>query len=174
MKFNWWRIPLCKYLWEGSLLILIVVTCEVVEPWTCFLSSHPGQTVWIVTTLRVHSYSAPITLTPFKVNRSQCGCWPSTLFISTSEQTRFGIIGALSRGAERGPYRWALTRTACSLAASRHLRGVVRVAAGDLAHVFWGREGIVEEIHWGSVSWTLAWVVLVQVAPHEWSPLGFV
>ena len=50
-----------------------------------------------------------------------------------------------------------MPRTAGSLAASRHLRGVVRVAAGDVARVFGVCEGVVKEIHRGDyccVPWT--------------------
>ena len=51
-----------------------------------------------------------------------------------------------------------MPRTAGSLAASRHLKGVVRVAAGDVARVVGVCDSVVKEIHGGGscgVSWTL-------------------
>ena len=48
-----------------------------------------------------------------------------------------------------------MPRTAGSLAASRHLQGVVRVAAGDLAGVVGVCESSIKEIHGSGVSWTL-------------------
>ena len=56
---------------------------------------------------------------------------------------------------ERGPERRALPRAAGSLAASRHLRGVVRVAAGDVARVVGVGESGVKEIHGCVFFWTL-------------------
>ena len=71
----------------------------------------------------------------------------TNIFITELKSTGSGIISALSRGTERGPERRALPRTAGSLAASRHLKGVVRVAAGDVACVVGKCEGYVKEIH---------------------------
>ena len=89
--------------------------------------------------------------------------WPSpslilSSFVAELKITGSGVISAIPGGTERGSERRALPRTAGSLAASRHLRGVVRVAAGDLAHLIGRCEGIVKEIHRGDsrcVSWTL-------------------
>ena len=111
------------------------------------------------------SYSALVlgVCAPIKVAASVSGGRPSTLstlriFASELQITGSGVISALSRGTERGPERRALPRTAGSLAASRHLKRVVRVAAGDIARVRGVCEGSVKEIHRGDscgVSWTL-------------------
>ena len=100
------------------------------------------------------SYSALVlgVGAPIKVAASVSGGRPSTLstlriFASELQITGSGVISALSRGTERGPERRALPRTAGSLAASRHLKGVVRVAAGDVARVVGEGEGVVKEIH---------------------------
>ena len=61
--------------------------------------------------------------------------------------TGSGVVRTLPGGTERGPERRALPRTAGSLAASRHLKGVVRVAAGDGASVFRVGEGVVKEVN---------------------------
>ena len=141
------------------------ITSEVVEPRTRFPSPGPFQAFWIVTAILVGSYSALVLgiCAPIKVAARISGGRPPTLsilriFASELKITRFGVISALSRGTERGPERRALPRTAGSLAASHVLRGVVRVAAGDLAHLIGRCEGIVKEIHRGDsrcVSWTL-------------------
>ena len=111
------------------------------------------------------SYSALVlgVCAPIKVAARISGGRPPTLsilriFASELKITRFGVISALSRGTERGPERRALPRTAGSLAASRHLKGVVRVAAGDVARVVGVCDSVVKEIHGGGscgVSWTL-------------------
>ena len=102
------------------------------------------------------SYSALVlgVVAPVQAAASVSGGRSSTLRIFTSELniTRSGVISALSRGTERGSESRALPRTAGSLAASHVLRGVVRVAAGDLAHSIGVCEGIVKEIHRGGVS----------------------
>ena len=89
---------------------------------------------------------------PVKVGARKGGSGSSTffflcIFASEFESTGSGVIGALSRGTERGSKRRALPRTAGSLAASHHLGGVVRVAAGDVARVVGEGECIVKEIH---------------------------
>ena len=100
------------------------------------------------------SYSALVlgVGAPIKVAASVSGGRPSTLstlriFASELQITGSGIISALSRGTERSSESRTLPRTAGSLAASRHLRGVVRVAAGDVARVVGEGECIVKEIH---------------------------
>ena len=105
------------------------------------------------------SYSALVlgVCAPIKVAARISGGRPPTLsilriFASELKITRFGVISALSRGTERGPERRALPRTAGSLAASRHLKGVVRVAAGDVDRVVGVGESVVKEIHRGGVS----------------------
>ena len=59
--------------------------------------------------------------------------------------TGSAVFRTIPGWAKRGPESRALTGTACSLAASRHLKGVVRVAAGDVAPVFRVGEGFVKE-----------------------------
>ena len=78
--------------------------------------------------------------------------------------TGSGVIRTILGWTEGGPESRALAGTACSLAASRHLKGVefsfiqvlrlhlkgvVRVAAGDVARVVGEGEGVVKEIHRG-------------------------
>ena len=141
------------------------LTSEVVEPWTCFPSPLPLQAVWIVTAILMNPYSAPVLGigAPVQVTPRISCSRPSTLstlciFTSELKITGSGVVGALPWGTERGPERRALPRTAGSLAASYHLKGVVLEAAGDLARVVGICESIVKEIHWGSrhgVPWTL-------------------
>ena len=57
------------------------------------------------------------------------------------------IVRAIPGWTERGPECRALPRTAGSLAASRHLRGVVPMATGDVAHAVGEGEDNVKEIH---------------------------
>ena len=105
---------------------------------------------------------------PVKVGARKGGCGASTffflrIFASELEITGSGVIGALSRGTERGSERRALPRTAGSLAASRYLGGVVRVAAGDVARVVGVCERVVKEVHRGDgcgVSWKLLFLVM--------------
>ena len=96
-------------------------------------------------------YSALVlgVVAPVQAAASVSGGRSSTLRIFTSELkiTGSGVISALSRGTERGSERRALPRTAGSLAASYHLKGVVLEAAGDLARVVGICESIVKEIH---------------------------
>ena len=96
-------------------------------------------------------YSALVlgVVAPVQAAASVSGGRSSTLRIFTSELniTGSGVISALSRGTERGLECRALPRTAHSKAASHFLKGVVRVAAGDLDRVVRMREGVVEEIH---------------------------
>ena len=61
--------------------------------------------------------------------------------------TGSGVIRTILGWTEGGPESRALAGTACSLAASRHLKGVVRVAAGDGAPVFRVGEGVVKEVN---------------------------
>ena len=102
------------------------------------------------------SYSALVlgVCTPIKVAASVSGGRSSTLRIFTSELkiTRSGVISALSRGTERGPESRALPRTAGPPATSCHLRGVVRVAAGDVARVVGVSESTVKEVHGCGIS----------------------
>ena len=83
-------------------------------------------------------YSALVlgVVAPVQAAASVSGGRSSTLRIFTSELkiTGSGVIGTLPGWTERGPERRALPRTAVSAATSHHLRGAVRVAAGDLAH----------------------------------------
>ena len=129
-------------------------TSEIVEPCTGFPSPLRLQAFWIVTAILVGSYSALVLgiCAPVKVGARKGGCGASTffflcIFASEFEITGSGVIGALSRGTERGSERRALPRTAGSLAASHYLGGVVRVAAGDVARVVGEGERIVKEIH---------------------------
>ena len=150
-----------KHLWksnaEGSLLILIlVVTCEVVEPWTCLLSSSPPQALWTVATILMLPYSALVlgVSTPVQAGPCVSVCWSSpslilSCFVVELKITGSGVVRTLPGWTERGPERRALPRTAGSLAASHVLRGVVRVAAGDVARVFGVCERVVKEVHWG-------------------------
>ena len=109
-------------------------------------------------------YSALVlgVVAPVQAAASVSGGRSSTLRIFTSELkiTCFGVISALSRGTERGPERRALPRTAGSLAASRHLKGVVRVAAGDVARVLGVCERVVKEVHREGVFWKLLFLVM--------------
>ena len=68
-------------------------------------------------------------------------------FVAELKITRSWVISAIPGWTERGSERRALPRTAGSLAASRYLGGVVRVAAGDLARVLGEGECNVKEIH---------------------------
>ena len=47
--------------------------------------------------------------------------------------TGSGVVRTIPGWTKRGPESRAMAGTACSLAANRHLKGVVRVAAGDVA-----------------------------------------
>ena len=73
-------------------------------------------------------------------------------FVIEPHITGSGVFRTIPRGTERGSERRALPRTAGSLAASRHLKGVVRVAAGDVARVVGKCEGVVKEVHGGDSS----------------------
>ena len=66
----------------------------------------------------------------------------------------------IPRGTKRGSKRRALPRTAGSLAASHVLRGVVRVAAGDVARVVGVCERVVKEVHREGVFWKLLFLVM--------------
>ena len=57
------------------------------------------------------------------------------------------VVRTVPGGTERGPESRALPRTAGSPAASHILRGVVRVAAGDVDRVVGVGESVVKEIH---------------------------
>ena len=70
-------------------------------------------------------------------------------FVVELKITGSWVVRTIPGWTERGSERRALPRTAGSLAASRHLRGVVRVAAGDVARVVGEGKSIVEEIHGG-------------------------
>ena len=63
--------------------------------------------------------------------------------------TGSGVFRTIPGWTKRGPESRALASTACTLAASCHLKGVVRVAAGDVARVVGEGEGVVKEIHGG-------------------------
>ena len=134
---------------------MLKITGKVVEPCTCLFSIFgPFQALWIVTAILVLSYSALVLgiCAPIKVKGRQSVGRSSTLSIlsSFSSDLKFtgsGVLSALSRGTERGLECRALPRTAHSKAASHFLKGVVRVAAGDLDSVVRMREGDVEEIH---------------------------
>ena len=137
------------------------LTSEIVEPWTSFPSPLPLQAVWIVTAILVDSYSALVLgiCAKWQVTPRICCCRACTLtaLITSSELkiTGSGVISTIPRGTERGSESRALPRTAGSLAASHHLKGVVRVAAGDVARVVGVCESTVKEIHGCAVSWTL-------------------
>ena len=70
-------------------------------------------------------------------------------FVIEFKITGSRVVRTIPGWAERGPECRALPRAAGSLAASRHLKAVVRVAAGDVAHIVGESEGVVEEIHGG-------------------------
>ena len=70
-------------------------------------------------------------------------------FVVELKITGSWVVRTIPGWTERGSERRALPRTAGSLAASRHLKGVVRVAAGDVARVVGEGKSIVEEIHGG-------------------------
>ena len=129
-------------------------TCEVVEPCTCPFSSSPSEAFWIVTTILVPPHSALVlgVGAPIKAAARISGGRPSSsfftnIFITELKSTGSGIISALSRGTERRPESRALPRTAGSPAASHILKGVVRVAAGDIARVLGVCESVVKEVH---------------------------
>ena len=84
-------------------------------------------------------------------------------FVVELKITGSGVVRTLPGWTERGPERRALPRTAGSLAASHVLRGVVRVAADDVARVFGVCERVVKEVHRGDgcgVSWKLLFLVM--------------
>ena len=68
-------------------------------------------------------------------------------FVVELKITGSWVISTIPGWTERGSERRALPRTAGSLAASCHLNGVVRVAAGDVACVLGVCESVVKEIH---------------------------
>ena len=68
-------------------------------------------------------------------------------FVVELKITGSWVVRTIPGWTERGSERRALSRTAGSLAASRHLKGVVRVAAGDVARVVRVCEGVVKEVH---------------------------
>ena len=151
------------------------LTREIVEPWTrfllIFLSLRFLQAVWIIATFWVDSHSAPITSAPFQITSCQSGSWPSTLFIlgvftSELDLTGFRVVRTIPGWTERGIESRACSGTACSLAASHHLKSVVRVAAGDIAPVFWVTEGVVKEVNWGGVcgaSWASLFGIFLKM-----------
>ena len=61
--------------------------------------------------------------------------------------TGSGVFRTIPGWTKRGIESRACSGTAVSLAASRHLKGVVRVAAGDGAPVFRVGEGVVKEVN---------------------------
>ena len=68
-------------------------------------------------------------------------------FVVELKITGSWVVRTIPGWTERGSERRALSRTAGSLAASRHLKGVVRVAAGYVGHVLGVCERVVKEIH---------------------------
>ena len=117
----------------------------------------------------MHSYTAlvlgigaPCQVTAWKsCSRSSPSLILSSI-VTELKITASGVVRTIPRGTERGPKRRALPRTAGSLAASHHLKGVVRVAAGDVARVVGVCEGIVKEIHRGD-SCGVAWILLFGI-----------
>ena len=115
----------------------------------------------------MHPYSALVLGigAPVQVAPRISVSWPSLIlscFVIELKITGSGVVRTIPGGTERGSERRALPRTAGSLAASRHLKGVVRVAAGDVARVVGVRESVVKEIHRGD-SCGVAWILLFGI-----------
>ena len=156
-----------RYFWIRFLtLIKYIITCEVVNVFTCLSSPLRCQAIGIQATLWIFSYfalrrgaSAPIQVTPWHSD-----IWLLVIVLRLivcsvnieADVTGSGVFSAVARGTKWALKSGALPGTAGTLATSCHRRRLVREAAGHLAQVARGGEGSVDEIQ-RNRSW---WMIL--------------